>query len=342
MTSHTRAHRPAPWALSLSLILAGLLAACGGAQQASPASAAPSIQHIRIAYSSASFAQIAALVAQDMGIFRSHGLDAEFILGPNGTPALIAGDVEVSMGSTEEIVAADEAGAHLETVATMVPFLQHSILARPEIKTIQDLKGKTIGVTKRGAIPDTVIRMALRDGGLDPDKDVTTVELGTTDKQIAALTAGSVFAASLSPPNNNVAERQGAHVLIDYRPMHIPYPAAQAYVNRDWAAKNDATVMALVRSLAEAEQTVRTNPDDVAKIYAKYAQTGDAASKEAVQQAIDAVPVKMLPTLEGIQAVQKVVAEKVPSAAAADPRKYFDDQYVLRLDKEGLYAKLGQ
>ena len=317
-----------------------LVAACGIVPLAAP-TPTPAVQHLKIALSSASYAQIAAPVAQETGIFKKHGLDAEFVFGPNGAAALIAGEVQVSMTATEEIVAADESGAKLETVATFVPYLQHVIMARPEIKTVADLRNKPIGVTKRGAVPDTVIRRAIKEGGLDPDRDVTTVELGTTDKQLAALAVGSIYAASFSPPNDAVAAKQGAHVLVDYRSQHIPYPAAQVIVSRDWATANDATVMAFLRSLAEAEKVVRTQPDTVEKIYAAWAKTGDAAAHEAVVEANEAVPIKMLPTVEGMRAVQEVVAERIPSAGQADPRKYMDDQYILRLDKEGLYAQLG-
>ena len=334
------------WRRAAAVVGAGVgglvLSACGLSLGQPAATPTPAVQHIKIAISSASYAQIAAPVAQETGIFRKNGIEAEFVFGPNGTSALIAGEVQASMGATEEIVTADEGGANLESVASLVPYLQHVVMARPEIKTVADLKDKPVGVTKRGSLPDTVIRMALRQAGLDPDHDVQIVELGTTDKQIAALSVGAIYAASFSPPNDAVAASQGAHVLVDFRSQHIPFPAAQVVVRRDWAAKNDATVMALLRSLAEAEQVVRTQPDRVAQIYAAWAKTGPDAAKQAVVQATEAVPVEMLPTVDGMRAVQQVVALQIPSAGTADPRKYFDDQYILRLEKEGLYSRLGQ
>jgi ABC-type nitrate/sulfonate/bicarbonate transport system substrate-binding protein len=96
-----------------------------------------------------------------------------------------------------------------------------------------------------------------------------------------------------------------------------------------------------VKSMAEATALNKTKPDVVAKIYAQFAGTGDDAAKLAVQQAQETVPIDMLPTADGIKAVQQVVAETLPSAGTADPTKYFDDQYIKRLEQQGFYKQLG-
>ncbi len=330
----------------LAAFCALLLSACGGAaapQSAGPsgsasASAAPT--KLNISYSSVSYAQIALPVAQETGILAKNGLTAEFVLGPNGVPALIAGDVQATVTSTEELISADLGGADLITVATMVPYLQHRLLVRPEIHTMADVKGKPVGVTKRGTITHTVLRLAAQRGGLDPDKDLQIVELGTTDKQIAALAAGAIYAASFSPPNDQVAVKQGAHVLYDFPSEHIEYPVAQVMVQRQWATKNPNLTLALLRSLSEAVAMTRSQPDQVASIYAKWAQTGDDAAKVAVKTAQEQVPVRMAPTASGIKMVMDTVAQTQPAAATADPARFFDDSYIKRLDQEGFFAKL--
>jgi NitT/TauT family transport system substrate-binding protein len=316
-----------------------LLAACG-APQAAPASSGPA--KIKLAYSSISYAQIALPVAKETGIFEKNGLDADFVFGPNGIPAMLSGEVQGSVGSTEELILADVGGADLTTIATMVPLLQHKLMVRPEIKTVADLKGRPVGITKRGTITETVLRMSAKRGGLDPDKDLQMLELGTADKQLAALTAGSVFAGSFSPPNTDVAEAQGAHVLYDYPKEHIEYPVAQVIVPRQWAAKNQPLALALLRSLAQAVALSRTQPDVVAGVYAKWAKTGDDAAKIAIKLAQEQVPVRMLPTVSGMRAVLETVAQTQPAAGSSDPVKFFDDSYIKKLEQEGFYSTLPQ
>jgi ABC-type nitrate/sulfonate/bicarbonate transport system substrate-binding protein len=182
--------------------------------------------------------------------------------------------------------------------------------------------------------------MAAQRGGLDPDRDLTIIELGTADKQIAALAAGSIYGASASPPNTDVAERNGAHVLYDFAAEKIEYPAASVMVSRAWAARNEAALLAFLRALAEAEHLVHTRPADAAGVYASWAKTGDDAAAIAVALAQEAVPLKMLPTAAGVRMVQETVADQAPPAAAADPARFFDDRYVRQLDQEGFYARL--
>ena len=329
-----------PRAGAVSLL--ALLAACGGtAPTAAPASSA--LTHLNIAYSSVSYAQIALPVAEETGIFAKNGLDATFEFGPNGTPALLANQVQVDVTSPEELILADLGGANIVTLGAMVPYLQHKFMVRSEIKSVADLKGKPVGVTKRGNLTETVLRIGLKRGGLDPDKDVQYVEMGSADKQIAGLAAGSIYAASLSPPNNQVAEeRAGAHALYDFTQEHLEYPVAQILVQKDWLAKNPNLALALMRSLAQAVALSRSQPDVVQGIYAKWAKTGDDAAKVALKTTQEQVPVRMAPTASGIKAVLDTVAAVQPAAASADPARFLDDSVIKKLDQEGFYKGLPQ
>jgi NitT/TauT family transport system substrate-binding protein len=315
--------------------------ACGGATSASSTPVTSTLQKITVSFSSVSYAQIATPVAQETGVFAKNGLDANLVLGPNGIPGLLSGEIQVLTGSPEETILAAAGGADLEIVAVVVPFMQHEFMVRPEIKTMADLKGKGIGVSKRGTITDVVVRMAAQRGGLDPDHDLTMVELGTNDKIVAALAAGSVSGAPFTPPNTDIVRAQGGHTLYNFREEHIPLASNAVVVKRQWAQNNKNTLLAFLRSQAEAVQMVRTQPDVVASVYAKWAKSGDDAAKAAVAQAAQAVPVKMTPDLEGVKAVQDSVASINPLAGQIDTARLMDDSYIKQLEAEGFYAKLG-
>ena len=296
---------------------------------------------LNVSFSSISFAQLALPLAQEVGLFGKHGLDVELVLGPNGIPALIAGEVQIVVASVEDAVLANLGGVDLITTASLVPYLQHKFMVRPEIQTMADLRDRPVGVSKPSTLTHTVARMAAKRGGLDPDRDLTVIELGTADKQLAALAAGSIFGASASPPNTDVAEQNGAHVLYDFRAEKIEYPAASVIVSRAWAAREEAAMLAFLRALAEAEHMVHTRPEYAAEVYARWAKTGDEAAAIAVQIAREAVPIKMLPTAPGIKLVQETVADQMPSAATADTARFFDDRYIRQLEQEGFYSRLG-
>jgi ABC-type nitrate/sulfonate/bicarbonate transport system substrate-binding protein len=146
--------------LPLLMALLFVSSACGGATSASSTPVTSTLQKITVSFSSVSYAQIATPVAQETGVFAKNGLDANLVLGPNGIPGLLSGEIQVLTGSPEETILAAAGGADLEIVAVVVPFMQHEFMVRPEIKTMADLKGKGIGVSKRGTITDVVVRMA--------------------------------------------------------------------------------------------------------------------------------------------------------------------------------------
>lgn len=339
--------------IALLVVLATALASCAPLQAASPGVTAPQAaagttaapppipRKLNVSFSSISFAQLALPVAQETGLFDKHGLAVELLLGATGMPALIAGEVRMVVGSTEDALLANLGGSDVIVTAALVPLLQHKFMVRPEIGTAADLRDKPVGVAKRGTLTHTVARMAAERGGLDPDRDLTIIELGTPDKQLAALAAGSVFGSSASPPNTDVAERNGAHVLYDFAAEKIPYPAASVIVGRSWAAQNEAALLSFLRAIAEAEHLIHTRPDEAAAIYASWAKTGDEAAATAVALARDAVPIKMLPSAPGIRLVLDTVAAQNPAASGSDAARFFDDRYVQQLEREGFYTRLG-
>ncbi len=351
---------PGAWVLTAGLLASLTLAGCGASQAGSAAgtsasaaaqassapasavSAKPSgLTKFVLSYSSVSYSQNAILVAKEAGLMAQNGIDLQLVFGPNGIPAQIAGDVQGSVTSTEEVVSAVAGGADLAIVATFLPYMQQDFLVRPEIKTMADLKGKPVGVTRRGTITETVVRMAAQRGGIDADKDLQILELGTSDKQVAAMTAGSIFGSGFSSPNSDVAIKQGAHTLYAFSKEQIPYPAADLIVTRSWAQKNEPVLLGVLKALAQSTVIFQTKPDYVAQVYEQYAKSGADAAKQAAENAKANIPVKMLPTAEGIKAVQDVVAVQNPNAAKVPVTKFFDDSYIKKLDAQGFYATLG-
>jgi NitT/TauT family transport system substrate-binding protein len=313
-----------------------LLAACGGT------TAAPSskLQDLNVSFSSISYSQIAIPTAKDSGLLEKNGINANLILGANGIPAMLANEVQVASTSTEEVILADLAGADLEIVATQGVFMQQKLMARPEIKSIADLRNKPVGVSKRGTITETMLRMAADKAGVDFN-DFQLVELGGSDKQLAALLAGSVVATGFSAPSTDVAEKQGMKVLYDFQADHIPYSGNSMIVSRDWAQKNPSLVLSFLRALAGASNMTRTDPAFVEKVYENWAKTPPESAQAAVKLAADVVPLKMYPTPEGIKFNRSIVAAQNPAAADADISQFYDDTYIKKLDDEGYYRQFG-
>ncbi|HZS02642.1 MAG TPA: ABC transporter substrate-binding protein [Chloroflexota bacterium] len=300
----------------------------------------PSLQKVTAMGSQITFAQMAMPVAKEAGLFEKYGLDAEVIFGQRGVPALIAGEVQFATGG-DDVVVANLSGANLAIIATMVPYVQHKFMVRPEIQTAADLKDKPVGVSRRGSYPHTLARLVAQRGGLDPERDLVIVEIPDTTSMIAALSSGAVVGAPIVPPFTDIAEANGARVLYDLSLEKIAYAVANTVVDRDWAARNERAVLAYLRAIAEAEQMVHTQPDFVTDVYMRWSKTNADSAAQALEIARKVIPVKMMPTREAVQRVMEVVSEQVPAAATADPAQFYDASYIQRLEQEGFYARLG-
>ena len=170
------------------------------------------LEKIRIAVSSKSLGFLDTWAAKERGFFRKHGLDAEIIAmrPPLTIGALQAGEIDYAIGAST-ISRGAISGAPVRIVSLALRSSFHTLVSRPTIKTIADMKGKTVAVTI-GAADDFVARHLLRRGGLDP-RDVHFVNMGGSDTRFPALHAGTIDASPLSLPFFVVAKRQGYNLL---------------------------------------------------------------------------------------------------------------------------------
>jgi NitT/TauT family transport system substrate-binding protein len=169
-------------------------------------------EKVRIAVSSKSLGFLDTWAAKERGFFRRHGLDAEIIAmrPPLTIGALQAGEIDYAIGASTTSRGAIS-GAPVRIVSLSLRSSFHTLVTRPNIKTIADMKGKTIAVTI-GAADDFVARLLLRRGGVDP-REVQFVNMGGSDTRFPALFNGTIDASPLSLPFFIVAKRQGYNIL---------------------------------------------------------------------------------------------------------------------------------
>lgn len=308
---------------------------------AKPSPAASGMQKLTVNVASFSYQHLKVIVAKEAGIFAKNGLDVSPIVGPSGIAALIANDIQIATTSGEAALLADLGGADLELVAYGAPYLQQDFVVRPEIKTMADLKGKPVGISGRGTVTETVVRLAAKRGGVDADKELQLVDTGAPDKAVLAMAAGAISGAGLASPNTEAAVGQGAHVLYNFSNEQVPYPSANTIVRRDWALKNEATLLAYLRSIAEAVRLYETKTDQVAEIHAKWAKLDVPTARGAVETGIKNMPIdKTTPSAEGIKVLQGIVALQNPSATQADISRFYDDRYGKKLEADGFFKQL--
>ena len=170
------------------------------------------------AYGALSADQLVLWVAKDAGIFARNNLDVQLIFFTGGAlavMAMVSGDTPIIQASGPAIVSAGLAGADAVYVAGGIVSLDYQLMTLPEIKTPEQLKGGSVAIARFGGAADFVARFALSKIGLNPLKDVTIVQVGTTPDRLTALEARRVQATVLVPPTTFQAQKKGFYLLAD-------------------------------------------------------------------------------------------------------------------------------
>ncbi len=167
---------------------------------------------IRVGLSSVSALHGALWVAEQKGILRKHGIDAEVIVvggaGTTGVSALLAGDIQYVSAAGDAIVNSSLRGGDTVMIASVINKGFQRLVVKPDIKSAADIKGKRVAVTRVGAVSHTVLLMILRRWGMT-EKDVQVVQLGSSPNMVVSLEKGGVEGAVLTSPSMFVAEDHG-------------------------------------------------------------------------------------------------------------------------------------
>jgi len=269
-------------------------------------------------------------LAADAGIFQKHGLDVDlrFVGSALQIPAMLSGDVQIAMVGGPEVAAADAAGADFVMLAVLGPIATYIFEVAPSVKSLPDLKGKSIAISRFGDAPDAESRIALRRLGFDP-KDATFVQVGTSSSRMTALLTGAVQATPASPGLNVDLERHGMHPLFDMGKMNIPAPNISIASRRSWVAANRPTVQRYIDAMVEAIALTKTEKARCVAILKRYFKTDDT---EAMTQSYDyihrVIPRVPYPKVEQFTDVLAEMANVNEKLRGLDIPKMLDDSFL--------------
>lgn len=302
-------------------------------------------ERVRIAYSSISAAYLGIWVAHDAGFFIKEGLEDQIIFIPSATQlaqVLVAGDVDIASLGGGPVMAADLSGADLKVIGNNVNKLIFSIHAKPEVKSLEELRGKRIAVSRFGSSSDIAARAALRKVKLDPAKDVNLMQLGTMANMFGALKSGGVEASVVSPPTQFLSEKMGFKEIFSITEMDLAYPNPSMAVPGELISKKPDMIDRFMRAYVRAMQRAQSDRQSSIKTLAKYTTITDA---DILNRAYDFYMTKVLErapyiNMQGMQNALDDVARTVPAAKNAKPEQFVDLRFLDRIEKSGLLNEL--
>jgi len=309
-----------------------------------PTQAAEGLQKLRLAYASVTSAFAVPWIAKEAGIFRRRGLDVEIVYiasGPRTIQTLISGGVDVAAIGGGSGIDAKMAGADTVFVATAVNRVLLYMVAAPEIRRIEDLRGKSIGATRIGTLTDFFTRYYLRQAGLVPDRDVFIRGTGGLPETVAALRAGQIHAGTFGFPAVLQARAAGFHVLVDYATQGLRYPLSGIVVTQSMIRAREPAVRSFLEGFIEGIHRFRTDPAFAIDVMGRYMRTADRKILEESQRvyasAFERVP---YPDPEDIKLVLIQVGDNNPRARGADPREFVDPRLIREIEASGFIKRL--
>ena len=308
--------------------------------------AAEAQEKIRIAYSSTDTLNSLWTVADDAGFYKKHGLDAEVIyIGSTtiGIAAIVSQDVQVGNAAGSGVANAAVRGADTVCVACFINVLAYELVVLESVKTAEDLKGKSIGISRFGSVSDVAARELLKGLGLRPMEDVKILQVGGASERAAGFSRG-VIAGFPSPPGNvNLIPGGLPHrVLADMADLPKPYPLPFicAVTTKSFLAKNRATVKKTVMALIETAHFFKNNKEATQKIVAKYLRGANKAyldtSYVSTVKILERVPYT---TREGMK-IQLDDALKQSPGAKITVDNLIDDSIVREIEQDGFIDKV--
>jgi len=307
---------------------------------------------VRIGLSAISATSGSIWVAEEKGLFKKHGLDAEVIIIGGGASrvvsSLIAGEIQFSVGGGDAVIRAGLRGADGVLAASPMKTGLQRMMVRPEIKTPADLKGKTIAVTRFGSASHWVLQLFLRKWGMRTE-DIKMLQLGSSPAMFASLEKGGVDGAVFTIPTFFLAEERGYRILADPVEMEIYYLQNSVDTTRSYLKRNRDQALRVVKVLCEGLAYFQKNKKESIEVLQKKlriqsAQERDVKYLELSYQLLADKFYNRVPYAnpKAIETTLEFISSEEPKAKGADPKQFLDESLVREVEASGFIKALYQ
>lgn len=323
------------WLLGLGLLLGARLSFSDTLAQ----------EKIRLSHSALESSNAVWYLAKDLGLYKKYGLDADLLFIPSTTTSvssLVAGDVQVANASGGGVASADVAGADLVMVSCYLNSLPYELVVNENVKSAEDLKGKSVGISRLGSASDVAARALVRGAGLDPDKQVLIMQVGGPAERAAAFRTGRIAGFPSPPGIIYLTKGMPFRILIstaDFQ-KRFEFPYICATTTKSYLAQNRDTIKKVIMAHIEATQYLKTHKEESKRSIAKHSRINNEKYLEAAYNATaklyDEVP---LVTRAGTEVQIKEATSRKPGS-----QLHFEDMVdqsiVQELEKSGFIDKI--
>lgn len=203
------------------------------------------------------------VMAEKKGFFKKEGVNAVVVTMQN--QVVVNGVVSRSLdygGTIANFIGAAKGGLPVRVVFSIMDGSDHVLVSNPNIKRVEDLKGKLIGISSFGGAPHNAMVMILRKYGMNPDKDVTFLQIGGGATRYTSLESGSIHATMLVPPLNKVAREKGFNEILFFNEiMRVPLSGLSVHVDK--IKENPDEIVKVIKGLLTSIEFIRSNKAEI-------------------------------------------------------------------------------
>ena len=310
-----------------------------------PAYGQTPLEKLRLVYSAIGGSQASFWIPYEAGIFRRHGLDVELLYvagGGRAAQVVQSGEVPIGLFTGGAVINSNLAGGDLAAIASSMNVMTFVVMARPEIKRGEDLKGKKVGISRFGSATDFGLRYAEEQWPVKRQRDFAVIQMGGVSDVYSALRAGALDAGVVNAELAILARRDGYLELVDIAKMGINFPTSSVVTTRSYIKRNENTVRKFVRGFVEGVHFAKTQRAPSIAVMKKYLRSSDAAMFDELYEMyiLRNIPRIPRPSPEALKTVLDQMAETDPRVANLKPEQFIDARFFQELEKEGFIQRL--
>jgi NitT/TauT family transport system substrate-binding protein len=308
------------------------------------ASEGATLARLRVGYPSPSASFFPLFATKEAGLLEKYGFDTEmvYVQGVQLVQVHVAGQLDVSTISSVVYLQASVEGADLIQVASSIDNQLMKLMVHPSITKPEDLRGKTLAVTRFGSLTDLLIRPVLKNWGLEPQKDVKLIQIGRMPDIATAIVQKSVDGGVISFPTSVQAEKMNIKTMLDFADSGFDLPATTVVVSRRYSKSNRDTVLRFLKAYIEGTRRLFTDRELGIRALRRYGGIRDRDMLSTTYDLFTSRYIKKIPTVnaKGVENSLGLIAESNPRAKGRKAEEFMDNSFMEELESTGFISSV--
>ncbi|HEY7319706.1 MAG TPA: ABC transporter substrate-binding protein [Candidatus Binatia bacterium] len=284
--------------------------------------------------------------AKEEGFFAKNDIDGEpiFVRGaPTLNAALLSGDLQAGYTGGTAVMGAAVGGADFKIVAVLTNKVTYDLVARRGIKSVEELRGKQIGVTSIGGTNWMGTILGLERLGLEPTRDqINFIVAGDDSVRTQGILAGALDATAVDGVYGRILREKGLPILAEFSPLKIPITSASIVLPNAFIQRNRPVAEGLLKAILEGIiwGISPLNKSKVINLVSKRLRITPQEAEEGYKDMLLGLERKPFPSVDGLKNIQRLMKSRNPKMADLRVENLIDASFMHKLEESGFIDKL--